>query len=262
MGSDPYEAGGISTVHESDNKTVLALMAHPDDAEFLCAGTLIRLAEAGWQIHIASATPGDCGTTTETPWDISARRTNEARTAAGLINATYHCLDERDGLVVYDKPTVQKVIDLFRRLAPSLVFTHAPKDYMVDHEMVSLMARAASFMYGAPNASAHARLDRSTVPYLYYCDPVEGIDPLGNPVTPTTRVDISNQIAKKTEMLAVHASQREWLRAHHGNDEYLDAMKRHAAMRGQQVGVGAAEAFVQHRGHPYPTDDVLMELFG
>jgi hypothetical protein len=31
----------------------LALLAHPDDAEILCAGTLIRLADAGWQIHIA-----------------------------------------------------------------------------------------------------------------------------------------------------------------------------------------------------------------
>ena len=42
-----------------------------------------------------------------------------------MIGATYHCLDERDGLVVYDKPTIQKSIDLFRQIAPSLVFTHA-----------------------------------------------------------------------------------------------------------------------------------------
>ena len=43
-------------------KTVLAFMAHPDDAELLCAGALIRLADAGWEVHIATATPGDCGT--------------------------------------------------------------------------------------------------------------------------------------------------------------------------------------------------------
>ncbi len=247
---------------EPGNKTVLALMAHPDDAEFLCAGTLIRLAEAGWEIHIATATPGDCGTMTESPEDISATRTNEAKNSAALIGATYYCLDERDGLVVYDKPTVRKAMDLFRRVAPSLAFTHAPKDYMMDHEMASLLARAASFLYGAPNISPHPRLDRSTVPYLYYCDPVGGIDPLGNPVTPTTYVDISGQLEKKMEMLAAHASQREWLRAHHGTDEYLDAMRRHAEMRGQEAGIAAAEAFVQHRGHPYPADDILTELFG
>jgi LmbE family N-acetylglucosaminyl deacetylase len=244
-----------------ENRTVLAFMAHPDDAEFLCAGTLSRLAEAGWEVHIATAAPGDCGTTTETRWVISARRTEEARKAAALIGAAYYCLDERDGFVVYDQPTLRKSMDLFRRVAPSLVLTHAAKDYMMDHEMVSLLARAASFLYAAPNASELPLREGSRVPYLYYCDPVDGLDPLGCPVEPTTLVDISDQLGKKTEMLACHASQREWLRAHHGTDEYLDAMKRLATMRGGQGGVAAAEAFVQHRGHAYPRDDLLAELF-
>jgi len=244
------------------NRTVLAFMAHPDDAEFLCGGTLIRLADAGWEIHIATITPGDCGTMTETPWAIAAIRTEEARRAAAMIGATYHCLDERDGFIVYDKPTLQKSLDLFRRVMPSLVFTLSPKDYMMDHQMTSLLARGASFLFGAPNASAVPLKEETHVPYLYYCDPVEGIDPFGHPVEPTTRIDISSQLEKKTEMLACHASQREWLRAHHGTDEYLDAMKRQSAMRGQEAGTAAAEAFVQHRGHPYPRDDILSELFG
>ncbi len=46
------------------HRVALALMAHPDDAEILCGGTLVRLADLGWKIHIANATPGDCGTTT------------------------------------------------------------------------------------------------------------------------------------------------------------------------------------------------------
>ncbi len=245
-----------------DHRTALAFMAHPDDAEFLCAGTLIRLADAGWEVHIATCAPGDCGTTTETPWAISGRRTGEARQAASRIGATYHCLDERDGFVVYDKITLHKTYDLFRRVAPSLVFTHAPKDYMMDHEMASLLGRAASFLYGAPNSSAFPLREGSCVPHLYYCDPVEGIDPLGRPVEPTTLVDISDQLERKTEMLACHASQRDWLLAHHGVDEYLDSMKRHMAMRGEQAGVAAAEAFVQHRGHPYPRDDLLAAMFG
>jgi hypothetical protein len=66
---------------------------------------------------------------------------------------------------------------------------------------------------------------------------------------------------KKTEMLACHASQREWLRAHHGMDEYVEAMRRHSAWRGQQAGTAAAEAFIQHRGHSYPQNDLLAELF-
>ncbi len=42
-----------------NSKIALSLLAHPDDAEILCAGTLIRLKEAGWEIYIATLTPGD-----------------------------------------------------------------------------------------------------------------------------------------------------------------------------------------------------------
>ena len=248
-------------MNQPENRTVLAFMAHPDDAEFLCAGTLIRLADAGWQVHVATLSPGDCGTMTETPRAIAAKRTEEARRAAAMIGAEYHCLDERDGFIVYDKPTLRKCIDLLRRVGPSLVLTHAVNDYMVDHEMTSLLARAASFIYAAPNASAFPLREGSGVPYLYYCDPIEGLDPLGLPVEPTTIVDVSAQLERKTEMLACHASQREWLRAHHGTDEYLDAMRRWAADRGQSAGTAAAEGFVQHRGHPYPKDDLLDSMF-
>ena len=246
----------------AENRTVLTFMAHPDDAEFLCGGTLVRLAQAGWKVHIATAAPGDCGTNQENRWDISSRRTREAAKAASLIGATYHCIDERDGFVVYDKPAMAKTFDLFRRVAPSLVFTNAPKDYMMDHEQSSLLARAASFIYGCPNISPLPVLEGSCIPHLYYCDPMEGIDPLGHSIEPTTWLDITETLAKKTEMLACHASQRDWLMAHHGMDEYLDSMRRHSAMRGQQVGVPAAEAFVQHRGHAYPRNDLLAELFG
>lgn len=237
-------------------------MAHPDDAEFLCTGTMIRLAQAGWKLHIATAAPGDCGTATQNRWDISARRTQEAATAAALIGATYHCIDERDGFIVYDKPSLHKVYDLFRRVAPSIVFTHAPKDYMMDHEQASLLARAASFLYAGPNVSAFPVLEGSCIPHLYYCDPMEGVDPLGHPVEPTTWIDITEQMPKKTEMLACHVSQRDWLMAYHGMDEYLESMRRHVAMRGRQIGVAAAEAFVQHRGHAFPRNDILAELFG
>jgi hypothetical protein len=88
------------------------------------------------------------------------------------------------------------------------------------------------------------------------------VDPMGNPVEPTTVIDVSKQLDRKTEMLACHASQREWLRAHHGMDEYIESMKRHGADRGKRISVASAEAFVQHRGHPYPQNDVLVELFG
>lgn len=241
-------------------KVALAFMAHPDDAEILCGGTLVRLADLGWQVHIATATAGDCGTMTRSPEEITRIRTAEAANAASRIGATYHCLREPDGFVVYDKPTIRKAMDLFRTIAPSLVFTHAPRDYMLDHEQVSLLARGASFLYGSPNVSSLPRHEASVIPHLYYCDPLEGLDPLGQEVRPTTFVDVTAEVDRKLEMLACHASQREWLRAHHGMDEYLNATRRHAAHRGAQAGMRYAEAFVQHRGHAYPANDLLNEL--
>jgi LmbE family N-acetylglucosaminyl deacetylase len=85
---------------------------------------------------------------------------------------------------------------------------------------------------------------------------------MGHGVEPTTVIDVSAQLDRKAEMLACHASQREWLRAHHGMDEYIEAMKRFGAERGKLIGAAHAEGFIQHRGHPYPQDDLLKTLFG
>ncbi len=244
------------------NKIALSFLAHPDDAEILCGGTLVRLKDAGWEVHIATCTPGDCGTMTQTPWQISSIRTSEAKASAEMLGATYHCLDERDLFVVFDKPTIQKAVDLFRRVAPTLVLTHAPKDYMMDHEQVSLLARAASFGYGAPNVSNFPLKAGSRVPYLYYCDPIEGKDALGREVAPQLCVDVSGVIDTKAAMLAAHASQREWLLKHHGMDEYVAAMEQWAAARGEACGAATAEGFRQHLGHSYPQDNLLGTLLG
>src|SRR5207249_10106237 len=84
---------------------VLSILAHPDDAEFLCAGTLCRLVrEHGWQAHIASMTPGDCGSAELPPEEIGRIRRSEGARAAALIDATYHCLEERDLRIFYCEP--------------------------------------------------------------------------------------------------------------------------------------------------------------
>ena len=70
------------------------------------------------------------------------------------------------------------------------------------------------------------------------------------------------QMDRKIEMLACHASQRDWLRAHHGMDEYIEAMKRHRRERGAADAASRTpRRFVQHRGHPFPQTDLLAELF-
>ena len=247
------------------NRTILSILAHPDDAEFLCAGTLIRLRrDHGYDVHIASMTPGDCGSAEHDSQTIARLRRVEGANAAALIGARYHCVEERDLLVFYNERTLEKVTRLLRWVQPSIVLTHSPADYLLDHEVTSTIVRAAAFAGPIPNFLAERRLGAVLpgIPHLYYCDPIEGKDALGREVTPGFRIDISGTIDTKADMLAAHASQRDWLLKHHGMDHYLEAMRDLSARRGREGGVAFAEGFRQHLGHGYPQDNVLGELLG
>lgn len=245
------------------NNVAVSILAHPDDAEFLCAGTLIRLKrEHGWEVHIASMTPGDCGSVEHSAADISRIRRAEGATAAQLMGGHYHCLEERDLLIVYGASALEKVTRLVRQVRPSVVFTHSPTDYMLDHEQTSTIVRAAAFGAPIPNFLADGNLGMPLehIPHVYYCDPIEGKDPLGRDVPPGFCVDISSVIEVKAEMLARHASQRDWLMKHHGMDQYLQAMRDWGAHRGKTCGVAFAEGFRQHLGHSYPQDNLIGRL--
>jgi LmbE family N-acetylglucosaminyl deacetylase len=244
---------------------VLSVLAHPDDAEFLCAGTLARLVrEHGWQAHIASMTPGDCGSAELAADEIARTRRAEGAAAAALLGATYHCVEERDLLIFYAERPLERVTRLLREVRPRLVLTHSPADYMLDHEMTSTLVRAAAFGAPAPNFCAgrgHAP-PLEHIPHLYYCDAIEGKDALGREVEPAFRIDVSAVINLKAEMLAAHASQRQWLLKHHGMDHYVASMRDWCARRGQEAGVAFAEGFRQHLGHSYPQDNLLAQLLG
>ena len=243
--------------------TVLAFMAHPDDAEFLCAGTLARLGgEAGCRVAIATATSGDCGSATHRPDEIARIRHNEAKAGAAILDGEYHCLGADDLFVCFDRPTLQRCVEIIRRVQPAVVITHSPADYMVDHEMTSKLVRSACFGAPIPNLSTSAiepapPIER--IPHLYYADPIEGKDPLGRDIEPSFIIDISSVIDIKEQMLASHASQREWLRAHHGMDQYIISMKEWSAKRGEQSNTAYGEGFRQHLGHAYPQNNRILE---
>jgi LmbE family N-acetylglucosaminyl deacetylase len=244
---------------------VLSILAHPDDAEFLCAGTLLRLRrEHGWEVHIATMTPGDCGSVERPAEEISTVRREEGRAAAARLGGTYHCLEERDLLIFYNERTLEKVTRLLRGVRPTLVLTHSPNDYMLDHEMTSVIVRAAVFGASIPNflASENVGPPLAHVVHLYYCDPIEGKDALGRDIEPGFCVDVSGLIEDKAAALACHASQREWLRQQHGMDQYILAMKEWGASRGRVIGTAFAEGFRQHLGHSYPQDNLLGQLLG
>jgi len=248
---------------DSSPPRILAIHAHPDDIEFQCAGTLARLQQAGCQIAIATMTPGDCGSAELAPDEISHVRREEARRAATLLEADYQCLEFQDLSIVHDNDGRRRVTEAIRRARPDLVLTAPPVDYMCDHEMTSRLVRDACFGASVPNYKTcqwEPAPPLAKIPHLYYVDAIEGIDYFGDPLKPEFIVDISATFELKLKMLACHASQREWLLRQHGIDEYLESCRKWSARRGNEIGAAYGEAFTQHKGHPYPHDNVLLSL--
>ena len=242
---------------------ILAITAHPDDAEFQCAGTLIMLKKLGHKIAIMTINNGSCGSADKGPREIMAIRAKEARQAAKLIGAHYLCAGINDLESVFDNKTRRIVCEIVRAFVPNVILTPYPGDYMSDHEIASQLARDATFTATLPNYSTGARPAAPIlkgIPYLYYLLPTEGRDHFGSEIIPGFVVNISGVIAMKTKTLACHASQREWLRKEHGMDEYVEFMKRDAVRVGRMCGFDYGEGFIQHRGHAYPRENILARL--
>lgn len=245
-----------------NSKIVLCIVAHPDDAEFQCAGTLALLAEKGWKIVIATMTPGQAGSTEVGPEEISVIRRAEATNAADLLNGTYHCLESEDVFIMYDQPTLLKAIKLIREVRPTIVFTASPSDYMIDHEVASKIAKTACLAAGIPNIKTADTNPYDTVPYLYYCEPTQGKDVFGKEIKSDIFVDISSKISIKEKMLCCHKSQRDWLLKISKVDEYVIMMKDYSKNKGREINCDYAEGFRQHLGFSYPSDNILKSELG
>src|SRR5450755_1785598 len=190
---------------------ILAIHAHPDDVEFLAAGTMALLSDLGNELTIATFTPGDCGSKQMGPEEIAAVRRQEAAHAAALIGARYVCLEMRDLAIFADDASRRRVTETLRQTRPDVVLTASPADYHCDHEAAGALVRDACFGAPAPNYRTLADepappLDH--IPHLYFMDPIEGRDRDGHLVEPDFVVDITAAFARKRAMLAEHASQR------------------------------------------------------
>jgi LmbE family N-acetylglucosaminyl deacetylase len=245
-----------------NNTTVLAIGAHPDDIEALCAGTLALLHAKGWSVECATMTPGDCGSATLGRVEISAIRRKEAAAAAAMLNGRYHCLELDDIFIAYDRPTLLKVIRLIRLVQPAIVFTMSPQDYMVDHEVTSLLVQTACFTAGMKNIDTGEVPPFAGIPHLYYCDPIDGRDRFGEEIKPGILVDVSAMFSLKEQMFLCHQSQLAWLKGHHGVDDFVQSIRQLGQKRGEQAGVRYAEGFRQHLGHAFPQGDILTESTG
>jgi LmbE family N-acetylglucosaminyl deacetylase len=215
---------------------ILAIGAHPDDLEILCAGTLARYRQAGHEVVMGVATDGTAGHMIIKPPELAQIREKEARSAAEVIGAQFIWLGFPDELIFNDRVTRLAVVDAIRQARPDVIITHAPDDYHPDHRVVSSLVFDCSFIASLPNVET-SHPAHPAVPPIYYMDTIAG-----KGFHPSEYVDISAAIEIKRQMLACHHSQLTWLKDHDNIDimEFMDVVAR---TRGYQCNVPYAEGF-------------------
>ena len=204
---------------------VLAIAAHPDDIEFTLAGTLMLLAAQGFEIHYFNLANGCCGSMDRSRADTAHTRLLESHAAAALIPATFHPPICDDLAIFYDAPTLAKVGTVVRRVNPSILLTHAPIDYMEDHETTSRLAVTAAFAKNMPNfeCSPPVPAPQGDIA-VYHAQPHGNHTPMNEPVYPDYAIDISSVIERKSQLLACHHSQQGWLDATQKMSSYTQTM--------------------------------------
>lgn len=215
----------------------MAFGAHPDDIEFLCAGTLAKYYEAGHQVAIAVMTNGEVGSPTLKKQEIAAIREKESRESASLIKAEFFWMGYPDEFL-FNIPEVRlHVIDTIRRFGPDIIIAHdKDADYHPDHTNTGQVIWDTHVMVTVPNIETRAAACKK-IPEIFYMDTIAGIN-----FQPEWYVDITHQWEIKAAMINCHKSQEEWLRNQYGVScvEFGQSQSR---FRGFQAGSHYAECF-------------------
>lgn len=239
----------MTEIHAPDEQRldVIAVGAHPDDAEVACGGTLAKLAAAGRRVGIVDLTDGE-----PTPYsDGPEARAKEATAAADVLGVA-----ERIQLDLPNRRLMDcfeyriRLATVFRRYRPRIVIGFGDKTPMAspDHHQAMLITDAAvfysrlskwdEFFDGLPPHTIERQ--------LYFRLAIEPMTMVGNPFH--FLIDISETVDQKVAAMRCYHSQF----AHkHGMDGRIRAA---AVMTGSIAGVPAAEAFAA--GRPFATDNL------
>ena len=222
-----------------NDERVLAVVAHPDDAELLCAGTLARARADGAAIGVCVLCRGDKGQPARPVRNLSAMRRREMRAAAHLLGSELIAVGFDDGELMDGRAERRRLLAVLRAFRPTLVLAHSPDDYHADHRAAAALVDAVSWSsasggYKTPEPAL------ATPPAVWWMDTIEM-----NQFTPGFFVDITAFVGLKEQMLSCHRSQL--ARGRDGNfSPLMDMMRRQCQARGAQAGVAAAEAFRVH----------------
>ena len=218
---------------------VLAVYAHPDDADVACGGTLARWAKAGAAVHLVVCTDGgkgtfDPGVSTE---ELAAIRAAELEASSALIGLQGVAnLGYADGELSDSDELRGLLVEWVRRLRPDVVCGHDPsalffgQEYFNhrDHRMAgTTLLDAVSPAAALPHYFPGAGPPHQVATML-----------LSGTLEPDVWVDVSETIDLKAAAVECHRTQFADPGGWAG-----DAIRRRAQEEGRRAGAGYAEGF-------------------
>jgi LmbE family N-acetylglucosaminyl deacetylase len=243
-------------------RSVVVILAHPDDAEISAAGTLKLLKDIGYRITVCPMTTGGLGGVDTGEKATMRKRIREAEAAAEILGAEFCCLGARDGFV-YDTARLRiEALKLIRRANAGVVITHLPQDYHADHRATCSIVEAAAMIAALPHAPC-GEPPLAVTPLLYHSSTLGLADPLGNPIfQPHFYVNIDSTQEIKSRMLSCHQSQIEFMRVMMKMDDFFSEMRKQDLTWGAEAGCQYAEAFWQHRGGGFQKHPQIQTALG
>ena len=247
-------------------RVAFAIGAHPDDIEFMMAGTLLLLKAAGAEIPRGTCATAAAARQPTRCQEIIRLRREEAQClrAGGRSDDYPPFADDLD--LFYTQQGIQRVTAVVRMVKPDILLVPSLSDYMEDHQNAARLAVTGAFSRAISTLTTIppvAPWDGDMV--VYHAEPHGLRDNMRRLIRPGLFVDISATLAHKREMLAQHRSQKEWLDASQGMDSYLLTMEEIARQTGTLSGrFSYAEGWRRHLhlGFSAEDRDPLSEWLG
>ncbi|MCU0625199.1 MAG: bacillithiol biosynthesis deacetylase BshB1 [Gemmatimonadaceae bacterium] len=215
---------------------ILAIMAHPDDVELTCGGTLAAAADRGRRVGIVDLTRGETASR-GTP----ELRATEAQAAARILGVEHReCLGLPDAAIVDVPATRERLARVLRTLQPQVVITHARTGRHPDHEAAAQLVRNAAFIAGLRMVAPDLPPFRPRK--VLHCTTYREDAP-----KPTFVVDISATFDRKLAAIACYRSQFEGLtqagEVYPNGEPLADVIRHQAAHYGAMIRCRYGEPF-------------------
>jgi len=187
---------------------VIAIFAHPDDADFKMGGTAAMMAQMGHEVKFLSLTNGNAGHHEKGGGVLANIRREEARESARRLGIVeYEVLDNNDSELLPELHIRKDVIRAIREWNADVVLGLRPNDYHPDHRNAGKLVIDASYMVIVPNVASDVAPVRNNPVFLFMQDGFSKPNPFSHDIV----VGIDEVIDTKIMGLDAHASQvYEW----------------------------------------------------